>query len=79
TSLAYGAYIYTIPMISTNELSFFGTFNPILAMVLGATIMGDSFSQIQILVMTLMVLSNLLAQFFEYKKNLPTEQTIIDY
>ncbi|NOI25664.1 DMT family transporter [Vibrio mediterranei] len=79
TSLAYSAYIYTIPMISTNELSFFGTFNPILAMVLGATIMGDSFSQVQISVMALMVLSNLMAQFFEYKKKLPTEQTIIDY
>ncbi|MEZ9702505.1 hypothetical protein BCT46_21235 [Vibrio sp. 10N.261.46.E8] len=36
--------IYTIPMISTNELSFFGTLNPILAMILDATLMGESFS-----------------------------------
>lgn len=79
TSLAYGAYIYTIPMISTNELSFFGTFNPILAMILGATLMGESFSMIQLSIMALMVLSNLIAQFFEYKKNLPTEQAILDY
>ncbi|MCV3263412.1 hypothetical protein OGZ01_12645 [Vibrio harveyi] len=28
TSVVYGAYVYTIPLITTNELSFFGTFNP---------------------------------------------------
>ncbi|MDN3700145.1 DMT family transporter [Vibrio artabrorum] len=79
TSLAYGAYIYTIPMISTNELSFFGTLNPILAMILGATLMGESFSVIQVFVMVIMVASNIIAQFFEYRKNLPTEQVIINY
>ncbi|MUK64854.1 DMT family transporter [Aliivibrio fischeri] len=79
TSVAYGAYIYTIPMISTNELSFFGTLNPILAMVLGATLMGESFSTIQVSIMGIMVVSNLIAQLIEYRKKLPTEQVIIDY
>ncbi|WP_394134185.1 DMT family transporter [Aliivibrio fischeri] len=79
TSVAYGAYIYTIPMISTNELSFFGTLNPILAMVLGATFMGESFSTIQVSIMGIMVVSNLIAQLIEYRKKLPTEQVIIDY
>ncbi|MGR5000976.1 DMT family transporter [Vibrio celticus] len=79
TSVAYGAYIYTIPMISTNELSFFGTLNPILAMILGATLMGESFSAIQVSIMGIMVISNLIAQLIEYRKNLPTEQVIIDY
>ncbi|MEZ9566349.1 DMT family transporter [Vibrio artabrorum] len=79
TSLAYGAYIYTIPMISTNELSFFGTLNPILAMILGATLMGESFSVIQVFIMVIMVASNIITQFFEYRKNLPSEQVIINY
>ncbi|OCH11288.1 DMT family transporter [Aliivibrio fischeri] len=79
TSVAYGAYIYTIPMITTNELSFFGTLNPILAMVLGATLMGESFSTVQISIMGIMVASNLIAQLFEYRKKLPTVQVIIDY
>ena len=79
TSLAYGAYIYTIPMISTNELSFFGTLNPILAMILGATLMGESFSRIQVVIMIVMVASNIIAQLIEYRKNLPTEQAIISY
>lgn len=79
TSVAYGAYIYTIPMISTNELSFFGTLNPILAMILGATLMGESFSSTQVSIMGIMVVSNLIAQYIEYRKNLPTEQVILDY
>ncbi|OBU42590.1 DMT family transporter [Photobacterium damselae] len=79
TSLAYGAYIYTIPKISTNELSFFGTFNPILAMILGATVAGEPFSRIQVVIMGIMVASNLVAQFLEYKKKVSTEQEVIDY
>ncbi|WP_440889192.1 DMT family transporter [Vibrio sp. WZ-1] len=79
TSVAYGAYVYTIPLITTNELSFFGTFNPILAMILGVTLMGDSLTHVQIGVMALMVVSNLIAQFFEYRKKLPTEQEVINY
>lgn len=79
TSLAYGAYIYTIPMISTNELSFFGTLNPILAMIIGATLMDESFSSIEVFIMAIMVASNLIAQFLEYRKNLPTKQIIINY
>ncbi|MBR9728446.1 DMT family transporter [Shewanella intestini] len=79
TSVAYGVYIYTIPMISTNELSFFGTLNPILAMILGATLMDESFSVIQIVIMIIMVASNIIAQIIEYRKNLPTEQVIINY
>ncbi|WP_045460128.1 DMT family transporter [Vibrio hyugaensis] len=79
TSVAYGAYVYTIPLITTNELSFFGTFNPILAMILGVTLMGDSLTHVQTGVMVLMVVSNLIAQFFEYRKKLPTEQEVINY
>ncbi|WP_261816313.1 DMT family transporter [Vibrio gallicus] len=79
TSLAYGAYIYTIPMITTTELSFFGTLNPVLAMVLGATLLGESFSYLQISIMGLMVLTNLIAQLYEYRKKLPPEQALMDY
>lgn len=79
TSIAYGAYVFTIPLITTSELSFFGTFNPILAMILGATIMGESFSHTQIAIMVTMVVCNLLAQVYENKKKLPTEQSIIEY
>ncbi|GEA52714.1 multidrug transporter [Vibrio inusitatus NBRC 102082] len=79
TSIAYGAYVFTIPLITTSELSFFGTLNPILAMILGATIMGESFSQVQIAVMVIMVVCNFLAQVYENMKKLPTEQSIIEY
>jgi probable blue pigment (indigoidine) exporter len=79
TSLAYGAYVYTIPMITTNELSFFGTFNPIIAIVIGATLMGESYSHRSISIMGAMIISNLIAQLVEYRRNLPTEQTIINY
>ncbi|MEC6882127.1 DMT family transporter [Photobacterium piscicola] len=78
-AISYGAYIYTIPKITTNELSFYGTLNPILAIILGATIMGEKFTMLQFFVIVIMVISNFLAQYYEYKKKLPTEQSIIRY
>ncbi|WP_084144457.1 DMT family transporter [Ferrimonas kyonanensis] len=79
TSVSYGAYVYSIPRISTSELSFFGTLNPILAMVLGATVMGDDFSAVQISIMVVMISSNLAAQLYERRLNQRSEQTIISY
>lgn len=79
TAVSYAAYVYTIPLITTNELSFFGTSNPILAMVLGVTLMGDSFSNLQYGVMAVMIICNLFAQIYESRHNQHTEQEIISY
>ncbi|KMV29791.1 DMT family transporter [Photobacterium swingsii] len=79
TAVSYCAYVFSIPRISTSELSFFGTFNPILAMVLGATVMGESFSSLQLGVMGLMIACNLVAQLYERRHHQRTEQTVIAY
>ncbi|MFA0195162.1 DMT family transporter [Vibrio sp. 10N.222.55.E8] len=79
TCIAYGAYVFTIPLITTTELSFFGTINPILAMVLGATVIGEQFSTTQITVMMCMIVSNLAAQTYESLKKRQPEAVIIEY
>ncbi len=79
TAISYCTYVFSLPRITTNELSFFCTFNPILAMVIGATVMGESFSSIQLGVMGIMILCNLLAQMYEKRHHQRTEQTVISY
>lgn len=79
TSLAYSVYVYTIPLITTTELSFFGTFNPILAMILGATLVNDAFSTQQIIIMVAMVAINLATQYYESRKSIASEDAIIEY
>lgn len=48
-------------------------------MVLGATVMGDDFSAVQISIMVVMISSNLAAQLYERRLNQRSEQTIISY
>ncbi|KXI20960.1 DMT family transporter [Photobacterium sanguinicancri] len=79
TSLAYSVYVYTIPLITTTELSFFGTFNPILAMVLGATLVSDAFSEKQIIIMAVMVMINLATQYYESRKSKASPDAVIEY
>ncbi|MGF1875029.1 DMT family transporter [Photobacterium frigidiphilum] len=79
TAVSYCAYVFSIPLITTSELSFFGTLNPILAMVISATIMGEAFSPLQLCVMGMMILCNLVAQLYEKRHHQRTEQTVISY
>lgn len=76
TSISYAVYVYSIPLVTTSELSFCGTLNPMLAMFLGVTLMGDNLNSLQLLIMLIMVVSNISTQYYQYRKSLTNQVTL---
>ncbi|KAB1457063.1 DMT family transporter [Vibrio panuliri] len=77
TSISYAVYFYSIPLVTTSELSFCGTLNPMLAMFLGVTLMGDNLNSLQLLIMLIMVISNISTQYYQYRKAKTNQATAL--